>query len=77
MDMKPGRNQLEFELRNTQECRSLRRARKPSPARAWFERMRQVVDEAADQPVVEATVESETSIHPKPQPLPPVWAESP
>jgi hypothetical protein len=50
--MESGRRQLEFELR--QQCRSARRPRKRSPARIWFEKMRQVVDGAAEQPISEA-----------------------
>ncbi len=51
--MKPGRNQLELELQPPQQCRSLRRTRKPSPARRWFEKMRHVVDGATDRPAME------------------------
>jgi len=51
--MKPGRNQLEFELQPPRQCRSLRRAKKPTPARRWFEKMRQVVNGAADRPTAE------------------------
>jgi hypothetical protein len=46
--MKMGRHQLEFELGGAQECRSLRRLRKPKATQVWFEKMHQVVDEASD-----------------------------
>jgi hypothetical protein len=59
--MKTGRFQLELELRSPQQCRSVRRIRKPSPARVWFEKMRQVVDEAADRTSTEANSELEGS----------------
>jgi len=52
--MKPVRGQLELELRNSQQCRSLRRARKSTPARIWFEKMRQAADAAVQRPVVTA-----------------------
>jgi hypothetical protein len=55
--MKSGRSQLEFELRSPQECRSLRRTKKPTAARGWFEKMRQVVEGAVERP---ATQVSET-----------------
>jgi len=51
--MEPGRNQLELELQAMRQCRSLRRAKKPTPAGRWFEKMRQVVDGAADRPTAE------------------------
>jgi hypothetical protein len=51
--MKPGRNQLELQLQAPQQCRSLHRTKRPSPARRWFEKMRQVVDGAADRPPAE------------------------
>jgi len=49
--MKPVRNQLEFELQTPKECRTPRRAKKANPARLWFEKMRQVVDEATERPL--------------------------
>jgi len=56
--MKTRRFQLELELQNPQQkCGSHRRARKPTPSRVWFQKMRQVVDEAADRPVTEAAME--------------------
>jgi hypothetical protein len=56
--MKSARFQLELELHSPQQkCRSVRRARKPTPSRVWFQKMRQVVDEAADRPVTEAAME--------------------
>jgi hypothetical protein len=49
--MKSVRDQLVFDLQGSQQCRSVRRSKKPNPARTWFEKMRQVVDGAAEQPV--------------------------
>ena len=49
--MKSGRSQLEFELQTPKQCRSPRRAKKASPARLWFEKMRQVVGDATERPV--------------------------
>jgi hypothetical protein len=51
--MKTGRFQLELELRGAQPCRSTRRSKKPTSSQVWFEKMRQVVDEAADRKVAE------------------------
>lgn len=48
--MKTGA-QLELELKNQTACRSMRRRKKARPAQLWFEKMRQVVDAAADAPV--------------------------
>jgi len=53
MGMESGRRQLQFELRESQQCRSVRPPRKPSPARIWFEKMRQVLEGAAEQPASE------------------------
>jgi hypothetical protein len=49
--MKLVRNQLEFELQTPKQCRSPRRAKKANPARLWFEKMRQVVDDASERPL--------------------------
>jgi hypothetical protein len=46
--MKAFSGQLELELRTSEQCRSVRRSRKPGRSRVWFEKMRQVVDDAAD-----------------------------
>jgi hypothetical protein len=59
--MESGRRQLEFELRGSQQCRSVRRRKKPSPARIWFEKMRQVVGGAAEQPISEVPRTSDLS----------------
>jgi hypothetical protein len=46
--MKTAQGQLEFALRGSQECRSSRRPKKPKAPQLWFEKMRQVVEDAAD-----------------------------
>ena len=56
--MKSGRNQLELELQAPQQCPSLHRAKKPTVARRWFEKMRQVVDGAAERPTPEGAKDS-------------------
>jgi hypothetical protein len=46
--MKAVSGQLELELKTPEQCRSVRRSRKPGRSRVWFEKMRQVVDDAVD-----------------------------
>jgi hypothetical protein len=46
--MKMVQGQLEFALGGSKECRSSRRIRKTSRTQAWFEKMRQVVEDAAE-----------------------------
>jgi hypothetical protein len=51
--MKAVSGQLEFELRTQEQCASVRRSRKPGRSRVWFEKMRQVVDDAVERPAAE------------------------
>jgi len=51
--MKAVSGQLELELRTPEQCRSVRRPRKPARSRVWFEKMRQVVDGATERPTAE------------------------
>jgi len=52
--MKAVSGQLELGLRESGQCQSVRRSRKPRRGGIWFEKMRQVVDSAAERPVAEA-----------------------
>jgi hypothetical protein len=46
--MKAISGQLELELRGSAQCQSARRSKKPRRSGVWFEKMRQVVDEAVE-----------------------------
>jgi hypothetical protein len=52
-NMKAVAGQLELELRTPEQCRSVRRSRKPGRSRVWFEKMRQVVDDAVERPAAQ------------------------
>jgi len=53
MKTKHATAQLELSLPNQRTCRSRRRPpRRPARASFWFERMRQVVERAADWPAL-------------------------
>jgi hypothetical protein len=46
--MKTVQGQLELALGGSNKCRSSRRLKKPRGPQLWFEKMRQVVEDAAE-----------------------------